>query len=118
LRTGAVQDFNVELLAGSRIDHYAIVYEGYVDIPADDMYYFYTRSDDGSKLYIQDQLVVDNDGSHEERARGGDIALKKGLHPFRVEYFEDFEGQSLFVGFSAEDGKRKPLLSLPLFCKE
>jgi PA14 domain/Chitobiase/beta-hexosaminidase C-terminal domain/Calcineurin-like phosphoesterase len=118
LRTGAVQDFNVERLAGSRIDHYAIVYEGYVDIPADDMYYFYIRSDDGSKFYIQDQLVVDNDGSHEERARGGDIALKKGLHPFRVEYFEDFEGQSLFIGFSGEDGKRKPLLSLPLFCKE
>lgn len=117
LRTGTVQDFNVELLAGSRIDHYAIVYEGFVDIPADDLYYFYTRSDDGSKLYIHDQLVVDNDGSHEERARGGDIALKKGLHPFRVEYFDDFEGQSLFVGYSGADGKRKPLVGLPLMSK-
>jgi len=118
LRTGTVQDFNVALLAGERIDHYAVVYEGFVDIPEDGLYYFYTRSDDGSKLYIQDQLVVDNDGSHEERARGGDIALKKGLHPFRVEYFEDFEGQSLFVGYSGADGKRKPFIGLPLFCKE
>jgi PA14 domain/Chitobiase/beta-hexosaminidase C-terminal domain/Calcineurin-like phosphoesterase len=117
LRTGTVQDFNVELLAGSRTDHYAIVYEGYVDIPADDLYYFYTRSDDGSKFYIHDQLVVDNDGSHEERARGGDIALKKGLHPFRVEYFEDFEGQSLFVGYNGADGKRKPFIGLPLMSK-
>lgn len=117
LKTGTVQDLNVELLAGSRIDHYAIVYEGYVDIPADDLYYFYTRSDDGSKFYIHDQLVVDNDGSHEERARGGDIALKKGLHPFRVEYFEDFEGQSLFVGYSGADGKRKPLVGLPIMSK-
>lgn len=117
LRTGTVQDFNVELLAGSRTDHYAIVYEGFVDIPADDLYYFYTRSDEGSKLYIHDQLVVDNDGSHEERARGGDIALKKGLHPFRVEYFEGFEGQSLFVGYSGGDGKRKPFIGLPLMSK-
>lgn len=117
LRTGTVQDFNVELLAGSQVDHYAIVYEGYVDIPADDLYYFYTRSDEGSKFYIHDQLVVDNDGSHEERARGGDIALKKGLHPFRVEYFEDFEGQSLFVGYSGADGKRKPFVGLPLMSK-
>ncbi len=117
LKTGTVQDLNVELLAGSHIDHYAIVYEGYVDIPADDLYYFYTRSDDGSKFYIHDQLVVDNDGSHEERARGGDIALKKGLHPFRIEYFEDFEGQSLFVGYSGGDGKRKPLVGLPIMSK-
>lgn len=117
LKAGTVQDLNVELLAGSRTDHYAIVYEGYVDIPADDLYYFYTRSDDGSKLYIHDQLVVDNDGSHEERARGGDIALKKGLHPFRIEYFEGFEGQSLFVGYSGGDGKRKPLVGLRIVSK-
>lgn len=117
VKTGIVQDFNVELLAAPRIDHYAIVYEGYVEIPADGMYYFYTRSDDGSKLYIHEQLVVDNDGSHSERTRGGDIPLKKGLHPFRVEYFEDFEGQSLFIGFSGEDGVRKPMVSLPLMLK-
>lgn len=116
-RTGTVQDFNVELLAGSQVDHYAIVYEGFVDIPTDDLYYFYTRSDEGSKLYIHDQLVVDNDGSHEERTRGGDIALKKGLHPFRVEYFEHVEGQSLFVGYSGADGKRKPFIGLPLMSK-
>ncbi|WP_373551494.1 PA14 domain-containing protein [Haliscomenobacter sp.] len=117
LKTGTVQDFNVERLAGTRTDHYAIVYEGFVEIPVDDLYYFYTRSDDGSTFYIHNQLVVDNDGSHEERARGGDIALKKGWHPFRLEYFEDFEGQSLFVGFSGEDGKRKPFFSLPLMSK-
>lgn len=116
-KTGTVQDFNAELLAAPRLNHYAIVYEGYLEIPADGMYYFYTRSDDGSKLYIQDQLVVDNDGTHLERTLGGDIPLKKGWHPFRVEYFQGAARQSLFVGFNGADGVRKPMVSLPLMLK-
>lgn len=116
-KTGTVNDFNAELLAAPRLNHFAVVYEGYLEVPADGMYYFYTRSDDGSKLYIHDQLVVDNDGTHLERTLGGEVPLKKGWHPFRVEYFQGAARQSLFVGFNGEDGVRKPMVSLPLMLK-
>ena len=45
--------------------------------------------------------VVDNDGSHAEVSATGRIALEKGLHPFRLLYFEDYEGQALSWGWMA-----------------
>ena len=41
---------------------------------------FYTISDDGSKLYIDDKLIVDNDGGHSVRRAEGKVALEKGYH--------------------------------------
>jgi len=88
-----------------RLDHFAIQFEGYLRIPADGIYTFYTYSDDGSRLYLHDTLVVDNDGSHSARQRNGYIALQKGLVPIRVDYFEDFLGETLRVGMLGPDGE-------------
>jgi hypothetical protein len=76
-----------------------------------------SRANTGRLCRRRQQGPVGAGAVWKERARGGDIALKKGWHPFRLEYFEDFEGQSLFVGFSGEDGKRKPLVGLPISSK-
>ena len=46
-------------------------------------------------LYIDDEMVVDNDGSHAAVAAMGKIPLKKGFHTFRLLYLEDYEGQEL-----------------------
>lgn len=95
VRAGVATDFDVEKLSGARIDHYALVYNGFIEVPKDGLYTFYTYSDDGSKVYLHDKLVVDNDGSHSARLRSGHVALKKGKHPIRIAYFEDFLGQVL-----------------------
>jgi hypothetical protein len=42
-------------------------------------------------LYIGDESVVTNDGIHGYQDMVGQIALEKGLHPLRIDYFE-FEG--------------------------
>jgi len=92
-----------------RKDHFAIAYEGYVEVPKDGVYTFYTRSDDGSQVFIQGELVVDNDGSHSARTRRGNIALQPGKHPIRVAYFEDFLGETLEVGYEAAGVPRQRL---------
>ena len=91
IKEGVTDNFEPEAIA-LREDHYAILFEGFIDIPGDDVYTFYTYSDDGSKLIIDKQLVVDNSGSHSAKKRTGSIALQKGLHPIRIEYFEDYDG--------------------------
>ncbi len=108
LRKGVALYSNPDSIA-HRLDHFALVYEGYLEVPADGIYTFYTRSDDGSQLFIQDELVVDNDGSHSARTRYGHVALKAGLHPIRVAYFEDFLGESLEIGYETKDQKRRKL---------
>ena len=64
-----------------------------------------TKSDDGSVLEIDGETAVDNNGSHAAVSATGRIALEKGLHSFRLLYFEDYEGQELSWGWAAPGQK-------------
>lgn len=70
-----------------------LVYTGYIEVPEDGIYTFKLTSDDGSILYIADNLVVDNDGRHEAVTIYGQIALSKGKHPIKLNYFDYFGGE-------------------------
>ena len=80
-------------------DDFALTFEGYIHIQTDGIYTFYTESDDGSRLYVNEQLVVDNDGVHAMQERKGQVALKRGFHCLRVEFFEAKYGQDLIVQY-------------------
>lgn len=80
-------------------DHFGYTFNGYIDVPTDGVYEFFTRSDDGSILYIDGEEVVNNDTSHAAIVSTGRIPLAKGLHQFRLEYFEDYEGEHLSWGW-------------------
>ncbi len=71
-----------------RTEWFAIDYNGkfWVDTPG--KYKFSLLSDDGSKLYIDKKLVIDNDGTHGALLLYGAIVLKKGSHNIRVSYFQ------------------------------
>ncbi len=72
--------------------NFGLVFNGFIEIDSEGDYTFYTQSDDGSKLYINNQEVVDNDGGHGLIERSGKVHLAKGKHPIRVEYFNDHGG--------------------------
>lgn len=71
-----------------RADNVGAVFEGYVTVPTSAVYTLSTSSDDGSKLYVNGTLVVDNDGLHGMQSRSGDIALGAGPHKVRIDFFE------------------------------
>jgi alpha-L-fucosidase len=71
-----------------QVENFAFLWAGYIQVPDNAVYEFYTESDDGSGLWIDDLPVVNNDGLHSRESRSGVIALKKGFHKIRVEYFE------------------------------
>lgn len=83
---------------------FGFVFDGYLDIPADGLYQFSTESDDGSRLWIGGNLVVDNDGLHEARTITGSIGLRKGLHPIRVVFFENWGKEILKVTYRTPGG--------------
>ena len=87
-------------------DHYGYIFEGLIEVPEDGVYTFATKSDDGSVLYIGNEKVVDNDGSHAAISASGRIALKKGLHPYKLMYFEDYEGEHLSWEWMTPSGKQ------------
>ena len=71
-----------------RIEWFAIDYKGrfWVDQPGS--YRFFLKSDDGSKLFIDDKLVIDNDGTHAPEIVFGGAKLSFGIHTIRVSYFQ------------------------------
>jgi hypothetical protein len=71
-----------------RDQNFALRFTGWFTAPAEGLYTFHTTSDDGSRLWIGDTLVVDNDGAHPAHDRSGRIALKAGAHPFVIGYHQ------------------------------
>ncbi len=69
--------------------NFAIRFTGFINIPTTDTYTFTLLSNDGSKLYINNALVVDNDGLHDPigTSNGNPIALSIGQHTVTLEYF-------------------------------
>lgn len=69
-----------------------LVITGYVNVPEKDIYTFKLLSDDGSMLYVNNELVINNDGPHSPREIVGMKALDKGYHPIKVLYFDSNGG--------------------------
>ena len=78
-------------------EHSARLYTGFVSVPEDESYKFALRSDDGSRLWIDGQLVIDNDGLHSPMEKLGVAPLGKGWHHIRVEWFNASGGADLLV---------------------
>lgn len=84
-------------------EDFAIVFEGYLDIRETKEYTFRIVSDDGSWLYIDDQLVIDNGGLHGYDAKDMRIDLEKGHYPFRLDFFQGKGGKG--IAFQMKEGE-------------
>lgn len=75
-------------------------------------YIFTLLSDDGAKLFIDDSLVIDNDGLHSQAEKSSIFELDKSTHKIKIQYFQgprteialqffarlDNENQQIFPG--------------------
>ena len=62
---------------------------GTLDVAATGTYTFILHTDDGSQLFIDNELVVDNGGPHYQATVSGSVSLTQGSHAFEVQYFEN-----------------------------
>jgi hypothetical protein len=103
---GIAQNFDVSV---GRQDNFALRFTGYINIQTAGEYTFYTNSDDGSKLYIDGTLVVNNDGTHGTQDRSGTITLTTGKHTLVVTYFEKTGSEALTVNFAGPGISKKQI---------
>ncbi|WP_052733081.1 PQQ-dependent sugar dehydrogenase [Hymenobacter terrenus] len=115
LRTGTTLNFDIS--AASQPDNFGFHFYGYVTVPTDGQYTFSTKSDDGSKLYIGNKLVVSNDGLHDIVEKSGTIGLKAGKHFIAVDYFEAGGGNILQVFFQGPGVAKQLIPASALFRK-
>ncbi len=93
----------------TRVDNFGLVFTNTLQVATPGLYEFYTNSDDGSKLYIDGVVVVDNDGLHAPRVVQGSRQLAAGSHTLRVEFFERTGGQILEVGYRTGNPAFEPI---------
>lgn len=65
----------------------AVRFKTTIKIEKEEEYGFFTRSDDGSILKINNETVVNNDGDHGVTEKGGSITLKPGTYTLEVIWF-------------------------------
>jgi len=109
---GYVQAFSLDGLPISESeDHFAVIFSSNLKIAEAGAYRFGLDSDDGSKLIIDGELIIDNDGSHSTDMKYGNVELSAGSHIIKVEYFDDYAGQSLELQYGKSGMPLHPFLS-------
>lgn len=89
---------------------FLIQYEGEFKVPSAGKWQFRLVSDDGARLYIDDKLVVDNDGIHTAKQADGEAELAAGPHWLRLEYFQAARGPVALSLQTGQNGKLAPLV--------
>lgn len=85
-------DFKTQIEQFNANDRYAMRWSGSLDVDQDGAWGFKTRSDDGSQVYVNGQLIVNNDGNHGPIDKEGALVLGKGLHELVITFFENGGG--------------------------
>lgn len=94
---------------------FGAIYQGYVRIGQDGNYNLGLTSDDGSQLYLDDKLVIDNDGKHALLQKNNMLTLMKGFHKIKIKYFEAGDFGTLKVYLNLEGKPQTELSSDILF---
>jgi alpha-L-fucosidase len=106
---------NFDFSPRKEVERFGFEYTGYIRVPETGVYAFFTDSDDGSRLYLGEEMIVDNDGLHGMREVRGVIALAAGLHPLRVTFFEKTGGDDLRVYYKTEKSAKQAVPEAWLF---
>jgi mono/diheme cytochrome c family protein len=104
---GTVDDFVVRIR--KRVNNYALRFEGYLQVDREGVYRFHVASDDGAKLSIDGDVVVDHDGVHSETFKEGERKLTVGSHKLVVEHFNGGGEDALTVEFEGAGIARQSL---------
>jgi len=106
--TKHTKDFALGKL-GESIEKVSLRFTTTINITRPGAYTFFTNSDDGSRLYINDKLVVNNDGNHGMVERGGQVRLSGGGHKLVVTYFDSGGGDGLIVSWQGPGIPKQPI---------
>ncbi|MEP9411191.1 MAG: TIGR03663 family protein [Candidatus Brocadia sp.] len=88
---------------------FGIEWEGYLSVMQKGIYQFATKSDDGSVVYINGNLIVDNGDMHAARYISGITLLDEGYHHVRVKYFDGGGGAIMEFLWTPPGGNESPV---------
>jgi alpha-L-fucosidase len=107
-KRGVVPTFSLSPRGTTRA-RFGLRYTGFLRVPKRGVYQFAVTSDDGSRLVVDTETVVDNDGQHAGREKTGVVALAEGWHPIQLDFFQASGDFDLKVHWSGPDLPKQPI---------
>jgi hypothetical protein len=101
----------INLTPRAGVNTFGYKYKGYFVAPKEGIYTFFIESNDGSKLYINDEELINNDGAHGKQEKSGKMALKAGEYPLEIKYFQAGGGKALKVSWEGPGIAKREMTS-------
>lgn len=101
---------NEAMLTDGPTDYFALRLLGRIDVPTDGVWYFYLSSDAGARLYIDDEMVINDDANHSFRTRSTMLTLDSGLHDIEIRYLERNYAQGLVLEWQSATMEAKEVV--------
>jgi beta-glucosidase len=81
-------------------NNYSVRWTGTLTMPETGEYDLGLRSDDGSRLWLDGELLVDNWGDHAAETKMGKVTLVAGeAHDIRIDFYQSAGGSSILLGW-------------------
>jgi hypothetical protein len=92
-------------------------WNGYLRIDKAGDYTLAVRSDDGARVYLGEQLIIDNKPGPDQvmKDKTGDVTLAAGDYPLRVDYYNGGGTSGIQLAMKGEDGKTPVISAKKLF---
>lgn len=111
---GVVYQFGLDHIQPVK-DEFALQFDGKLLIKTAGEYEFFLLSNDGTKLFIDDKQVIDNDGPHgADQEKAGQIKLSAGKHAIHLEYFQAGGGMFLQLKYSGPQIEKQEIPAMLL----
>lgn len=102
---------NVSLSDTTRKEHVGLVFEGWIKIPEDAVYDFYLSGDDGTKLWMDNQVLISSANVNGSDLRTAKMAFKKGFHQIKLAYLQVGGDASLKLQIKSANFKKQNIPS-------
>lgn len=113
-KKGKIDAINITKI-DNKAREYGLVYTGYIYVDKDAVYEFSLRSNDGSRFFINDELIIENDGRIFLYERSAGVHLKQGFHKIRVSYFDNGPASELNLYIKGTNGEKIDLPSAMMY---
>ena len=107
--TGVVPEIVMNVPQRKQADTFALRFTGNVIVPKAGKYTFFVSSDDGSRIYLDGKLFVNNDGLHGMIEKSASANLTAGAHQLVVTYFDNGGGDGLKVSWQGPGIKKQSI---------
>lgn len=99
--------------SGVAADNFSIKWQGDFDFSQAGTYRFRAKADDGIRVYVDGNRVIDEWRNQAATEFSADVTLTKGTHRIDVEYYEAFSLAEVSVSWAATSGGGSPATEPP-----